>query len=293
MASSVEQYVQNLVHVPAEFLVQGNDRPLSQDGLFEELPLIDMSQPEQEIRHKISAALQEWGFFQVVNHGIPVNVVENARRVARQFFELPVEEKMKWARDEGKNDQIAGYGRTDGFRGQHTDWMDSLYAFLAPPSLKAPHLWPSTPEDYSEKIDMFGEKSEGLMKRLLKIISEDMGMGEEDLGKEFAEYNLFMRANYYPPCPQPDMVLGTHAHKDHGAITILVQDNICDGLQVQKKDGRWIAVAPLPNALVINLGESLVRIAKGKYRSALHRGVVTNKSTAMTLVLHLDPPLDL
>ncbi|GLJ43459.1 hypothetical protein SUGI_0903620 [Cryptomeria japonica] len=292
MASAVEHYVQNLSEVPQDFRVGGKDLPLiSQDRVFEELPLIDMTQTEQQIKHEISAACQEWRFFQVVNHGIPADVVESARRVAREFFELPEEEKMKWAREEGKTDQIAGYGRTEGFRGQHTDWMDSLYAFLAPHSLKARHLWPSTPTEYRDTIDGFGKECSKLMKHLLGIISEDLGMPIDGLEKEFGDYNLSYRANYYPPCPEPDKVLGTHAHTDHGAITILVQDNICDGLQVQKRDGRWISVAPVPNALVINLGESLLKTCNEKYKVALHRGVLTNKTTAMTLVVHLDPPL--
>ncbi|GLJ45138.1 hypothetical protein SUGI_0950240 [Cryptomeria japonica] len=293
MASIAEHYVQNLTQVPQEFLVQGKDGPLFEHGVFQELPLVDMSEPPEQIIQKISAACQEWGFFQVVNHSIPLDVVENARKAARGFFELPVEEKLKWARDEGKTDQIAGYGRTEGFRGQHTDWMDSLYAFLAPDSLKAPHLWPSTPTDYRETIEELGKESNKLIMHLLSIISKDLGMPTEGLGKEFAGYNLFYRANYYPPCPHPDKVLGTHAHTDHGAITILVQDNLCDGLQVEEKSGGWISVAPLPGTLVINLGESLVKVSRGKYRIALHRGVVTNKTTAMTLVLHLDPPLTL
>ncbi|KAH9330214.1 hypothetical protein KI387_002322 [Taxus chinensis] len=256
MASILEHYVQNLTQVPPEFVTESKGRTSfeKEDGLFEELPLVDMSDSQQQLKNTISAACQEWGFFQVVNHGIAADVVENARKVARAFFELPVEEKMKWAREEGKRDQIAGYGRTEGFRGQHSDWMDSLYAFLSPHSLKARHLWPSTPANYRETIDKLGEESSKLMSRLLTIILEDLGIPSE----EFEEYNLFYRANFYPPCPEPDKVLGTHAHTDHGAITILVQDNICDGLQVQKKDGRWISVAPVPNALVINLGESLV-----------------------------------
>ncbi|XP_057827363.1 oxoglutarate-dependent flavonoid 7-O-demethylase 1-like [Cryptomeria japonica] len=103
-----------------------------------------------------------------------------------------------------------------------------------------------------ETIEELGKESNKLMMHLLSIISEDLGMPTEGLGEEFAGYNL------YPPCPHPDKVLGTHAHTDHGTITILVQDNVCDGLQVEKKSGGWISVAPLPGALVIDLGESLV-----------------------------------
>ncbi|XP_057827362.2 flavonol synthase/flavanone 3-hydroxylase-like [Cryptomeria japonica] len=140
MASIAEHYVHNLTQVPREFLVQGKERPLFQHGVFQELPLVDMSEPPEQIIQKISTACGESWYSSRCGG--------EYKESSKSFFELPVEEKLKWARDEGKTDQIAGYGRTEGFRGQHTDWMDSLYAFLGPDSLKAPHLWPSTPTNY-------------------------------------------------------------------------------------------------------------------------------------------------
>lgn len=65
-----------------------------------------------------------------------------------------------------------------------------------------------------------------------------------------------MAMNFYPQCPEPDLTYGLPAHTDPNALTILLQDPEVAGLNVQK-DGKWIAVDPLPGALVINIGDQL------------------------------------
>lgn len=64
------------------------------------------------------------------------------------------------------------------------------------------------------------------------------------------------QANFYPPCPDPDLTLGLAAHTDLCALTVLMQSEEAIGLQVIK-DGKWVGVNPIPNAFVINLGDQL------------------------------------
>ena len=59
-----------------------------------------------------------------------------------------------------------------------------------------------------------------------------------------------MKINMYPPCPQPQLALGVETHTDMSAITILVPNDV-PGLQIWK-DGNWVAVNCLPNALFVN-----------------------------------------
>jgi len=65
-----------------------------------------------------------------------------------------------------------------------------------------------------------------------------------------------LRVTYYPPCPEPDLVMGLSAHSDASGITILNQINGVNGLQI-KKDGDWIPVKVTPDALVVNIGDIL------------------------------------
>lgn len=62
--------------------------------------------------------------------------------------------------------------------------------------------------------------------------------------------------NYYPPCSRPDLVLGLTPHSDGSALTVLQQDTASVGLQILK-DGAWLPVHPIANALVVNVGDTL------------------------------------
>jgi len=78
----------------------------------------------------------------------------------------------------------------------------------------------------------------------------------KEIRELFGQGTQSTRINYYPPCPQPELVTGLNSHSDGGGLTILLQGNEMDGLQI-KKDGFWIPVKPLPNAFIINLGDML------------------------------------
>lgn len=70
----------------------------------------------------------------------------------------------------------------------------------------------------------------------------------------FDDITQSMRMTCYPPCPQPENVIGLNPHSDAAALTILLQANDVEGLQI-RKDGQWVSVKPLTNAFVINVGD--------------------------------------
>lgn len=96
------------------------------------------------------------------------------------------------------------------------------------------------------------------MKNLAAAIYEGvekaLGMKEGELTAVFKDGNQSMRMNYYPPCPEPEKVIGLTPHSDAVGLTILLQINEVEGLKI-KKDGNWIPVTPLPNAFIVNIGD--------------------------------------
>lgn len=90
---------------------------------------------------------------------------------------------------------------------------------------------------------------------LLSAISESLGLPSEYINEVYGEYSQYMAYNFYPACPNPEQTLGLPGHSDPGGLTLLMQDDV-GGLQVLHED-HWVVVRPVPNTLVINLGDQL------------------------------------
>ena len=90
---------------------------------------------------------------------------------------------------------------------------------------------------------------------LLEAISESLGLEKDCINKALGQHGQHMAVNYYPPCPQPELTYGLPGHTDPNAITLLLQDEV-PGLQVLK-DGKWLAVNPLPNTFTVNIGDQI------------------------------------
>ncbi|NEQ28834.1 MAG: isopenicillin N synthase family oxygenase, partial [Microcoleus sp. SIO2G3] len=75
-----------------------------------------------------------------------------------------------------------------------------------------------------------------------------------------------LRLLHYPPHSDT----GAAAHTDYGSITLLFQDDMA-GLEVQTVAGEWLAVPPVSNSVLVNLGDLIQRWTNDEYRSTLHR----------------------
>lgn len=84
--------------------------------------------------------------FQAIGHGIPASLLENIRQVTREFFELSMEEKNKYAK--GVND-FEGYGADPvPAEGQSLDWSDRLFLEVHPNDRRNPKFWPENPTSF-------------------------------------------------------------------------------------------------------------------------------------------------
>jgi len=91
---------------------------------------------------------------------------------------------------------------------------------------------------------------------LIEYMTKALKVKPNELLDLFEDIDQSIRMNYYPPCPQPEQVIGLNPHSDGVALTILLEVNEIQGLQI-KKDGVWIPINPLSNAFVVNIGDML------------------------------------
>ncbi|KAL4187020.1 hypothetical protein AMTRI_Chr09g37020 [Amborella trichopoda] len=231
------------------------------------------------ILNQIAHACQNDGLFQVVNHGIPEGVIENMMQVSRDFFRLPEFEKMKnFSDDPSKTMRLSTSFNMK--RESVHNWRDYLRLHCYPLQ-DFTDEWPSNPTSFRGCVSEYCTMVRGLVLRLLEAISESLGLEGDYIEKALGKQGQHMAINYYPPCPEPELTYGLPGHTDPNALTILLQDQV-PGLQVLK-DGKWVAVDPIPNSFVVNVGDQIQVISNGRYKSAIHRAVVNNEKERISV----------
>lgn len=206
-----------------------------------------------------------------------------------EFFKLPLEDKRKFGQLEG---DIEGYGQAFvASNEQKLDWADVFYLSTLPTDLRKPHLLPQLPQSFRNAIEAYSVELKSIGMKILNLMAKALQMNPEEMEILFEKGRQSMKMNYYPPCPQPEQVIGITPHSDPTGLTILFQVNETEGLQI-RKDDIWIPVKPLPSAFIINIGDVLEVVTNGTYHSVEHRGVVNSVKERMSIGTFLGPKLD-
>ncbi|KAI9124054.1 hypothetical protein K1719_005354 [Acacia pycnantha] len=257
------------------------------DAIAGEIPVIDLSLGNEQLVSQVGSACEAWGFFQVINHSVPVELHKKIEICSKKFFDQSLEEKKKVARDESNSLGYYDVEHTKNVR----DWKE-VYDYLitnsvqfpASPDPQDPELrtitnrWPQHPPEFRETLEEYGRGIEKVAYILLELVALSLGLPARRFHGYFQEKQLsILRLNYYAPCPLPHLALGVGRHKDSGALTLLAQDDVV-GLEVKRKsDGEWIPVKPLPHALIVNVADVLQVWSNDKYESVEHRAVVNSE----------------
>ncbi|XP_059304952.1 hyoscyamine 6-dioxygenase-like [Lycium ferocissimum] len=282
-------------HLPQNFVVPLKKRPEKEVPLGKDIPIIDIGQPEDFLVEQISKACRDFGLFQVVNHGVPENLMAEAMKVLKEFFALPAEEKAMFYDEDGKpNVLVPNYSQkaklyTDGNKtseGEFNFWRDSLAHGCHPLDEELVNSWPDKPATYKEVIGEYAVEVRNLAKKVLDIICRGLGLPLGYFIKELIQ-NQLMFSNYYPPCPEPSSALGVAGHYDSNIITLVQQDLYA--LQFLNKDGQWIGVEPISNAFIVILGLTFNVITNNVMEGAVHRVVTNQTHDRLSIVTFFTP----
>lgn len=285
-----ERYVKPILQRPSVNSTASNDV---------NIPVIDLARLYGDdhalratILDQISIACREWGFFQVINHGVSPQLMDRAREVWRQFFHSPMEVKQAYA---NTPKTYEGYGSRLGVeKGAILDWSDYYFLHYLPLPLKDYNKWPAITADCRAVLDEYGKQLVELCGKLMKVLSINLGLGEEQLQNAFGGENIgaCLRVNFYPKCPQPDLTLGLSSHSDPGGMTLLLPDSHVPGLQV-RKDGNWITVKPVPHAFIVNIGDQIQVLSNATCKSVEHRVMVNSSEERLSLAFFYNPRSDI
>ncbi|CAJ2659497.1 unnamed protein product [Trifolium pratense] len=277
----------NISTVPTRYIQSQHEELIinEDDHSNLEIPIIDMkkllsSEYGSSELSKLHLACKDWGFFQVVNHGVSSSLVEKVKLETQDFFNLPMSEKKKfWQTPQ----HMEGFGQAFVMSDeQKLDWADIFFMSTLPKHSRMSHLFPKLPLPIRDTFELYSMELQKLSMIIVEYMGKALKMDENEMRMLFEDGVQSMRMNYYPPCPQPEKVIGLTKHSDPVGVTILLQLNEVEGLQI-KKNCMWLPIKPLPNAFIVNIGDMLEIITNGIYRSIEHRAIVNSEKERLSI----------
>ncbi|XP_059629308.1 1-aminocyclopropane-1-carboxylate oxidase homolog 1-like [Cornus florida] len=257
--------------IPSFFLHPPETLPnLKSSSTCTAIPLVDLSGIKSELHRpkivqQIREAAKTWGFFQVINHGLPVSMLDETIAAIKAFHDQPPEVKAKhYKREEGRG--VMYTSNNDLYRSKAASWHDSLQVWTGPEPPNAEEI----PVVCRREVVEWDIHAKMVSETVMELLCEGLGL-EAAKFKEltFSDARVFL-GHCYPYCPQPDLTLGITSHTDPSFMTVLLQNQV-HGLQV-KHGEEWVDVKPLPGGLIINIGDflqvkyiSIFCIRKSKY----------------------------
>ncbi|KAL9247469.1 hypothetical protein vseg_020899 [Gypsophila vaccaria] len=282
-------------HTLEKYIVKPSDRvsfPLPyMDPAIIDLQLLLESQDELK---KFESLLSSWGVVQLVNHGIENSTLDQVLQVTKAFFDLPIEEKEKYARsndEEWNFSLMQGWGNDRMSVGQPFNWLDRLMLLLHPSNQRILKLWPdeSLPK-FREIVDDYVKGMIKIRDTFVKAISKSLNLADDNLIWQYTnESSIVTRFNYFPTSPYPDRILGTLPHTDSNLLTIVLVDKEVEGFHIEKDD-QWYVVPIVPNAIIVNISDMVEIMTNGRVKSPIHR-IVTNATRGrISIASGIAPP---
>ena len=260
------------------------------DILYDEVPAIDLSDfasgdsgRKQKFVQTLGGAFHNIGFVAVKNHGLSEELTISLYRSIAQFFALPEATKLTY--------EIAGLGGQRGYtckgkehaKGRTVGDLKEFYhigqeisdaerANLGYP----PNIFPNEVPEFATAIVEAYRILEATGLQILRAIALYLNLDEFYFDDKVRRGNSILRAiHYYPlenPQDIPEGAVRAAAHGDINLITLLMGASAA-GLQILRRDGKWIPVTALEEQIVVNVGDMLERLTNKKLKSTIHRVV--------------------
>jgi isopenicillin N synthase-like dioxygenase len=252
-----------------------------------QLPILDLSrfnastESRLEFVADLRRVLHDHGFFYLVGHGVPPELIADVFAAAKRFFALPEKDKLEI--EMVNSPYFRGYNRAglEHTRGKQ-DWREQIdvntesqAVELTPDTpawkrLIGPNQWPSALPELKPLLLRYQAEVTRVGIDILKAIGIALGQGENVFAALYEpQPTQLLKIVRYPGRDVAESDQGVGAHKDGGLVTVLLQDST-PGLRVRTEEGVWLEAPPLPGSFVINTGELLELATNGYVRADVH-----------------------
>ncbi|NOS55832.1 MAG: isopenicillin N synthase family oxygenase [Cyclobacteriaceae bacterium] len=260
------------------------------DILYDQVPSLDLADftGSDPIKRKkfvadLGAAYNNIGFVAIRNHYLTDDLSARLYEVIKKFFALSDSVKQRYE-IEGLAGQRGYIGKgKEHAKGRNTGDLKEFYhvgqEVLDGDPIKKEYpdnIWPTElPEFESIALDVY-QRLERTGVQMLRAIALYLQLPEDYFDQKVRHGNSILRPIHYFPIENPDAVpadaVRAAEHGDINLITLLMGAS-ADGLQVLRRDGKWIPITALPEQLVVNVGDMLERLTNKKLKSTIHRVV--------------------
>jgi len=243
------------------------------------------------------------GFYVVVNHGVPREIIDHGYEQLAKFFALPDEEKLRLRINENTVGYIPPRSTMYVSATVHKNTKKDLNEVIAlarerPPDDPAiqeglrfvgPNQWPEDMPEFREAMIAYQSALSRVGLAMLPIYARALDLPPNYFEPYFTEPLWWTRNAHYAAIEPEDNQFGIAPHCDHSFITMLPISDVA-GLEVMWPDGEWVSVDPVPNGIVINTGEFLARWTNGRFLATPHRVVMpTTDRYSMAMFFNPNP----
>ncbi|KAK0608626.1 hypothetical protein LWI29_033559 [Acer saccharum] len=281
-----------------------SDHQKLKSAIDDNLPIINLSSSpleRSEVARLIVKACEEYGFFKVINHGVPNHIIAKMEEVSFNFFNKPVTEKQQAT--------PFGYGcKNIGFNGDTGEVEYLLFPTktlsIAQAQTSNPISIDDDPTKFRSVVSSYIEAVRELACKILDLMAEGLWVHDKSAFSKLirdVESDSVFRLNHYPPvlCSSKNnnsiygsssnsCKVGIGVHSDPQILTIL-RSNDVGGLEISPDHGVWIPVSPDPTAFFVNVGDLLQVMTNGKFVSVKHR-VLSNSAKSRMSVAYFGAP---
>jgi len=243
------------------------------------VPVLDMARfaatrDDPGFVQALGAALGTWGFVGLVGHGVTQAAVARCEAAARALFALPLPVKQAHETPEdGRQRGYTGFGVEHAKDADVADLKEFWHVGRDAADLPGNRFPAEVPELREAARALFGALDD-LALIALAAIARALSLPSDHFTGRVAGGNNVLRLIHYPPvgADAPEGAVRAAAHEDINLVTLLPVASE-PGLEIRTRDGRWLAVRPPPGAIVLDTGDMMQLVTRGRMPATTHRVV--------------------
>ena len=221
---------------------------------------------------ELKQALQDIGFFSIINHGVPWELVEEIYEATQTLHSLPQEQKDNITMDRTHGGYLgmgAGTSYASEIAGEVRKPNQNEAFFIHEGGYREANQYPDL-QGFKELTATYIHAMQALADSLLPLLALSLDLEPDFFAKDFDVPSVTLRMSHYPVMEYSDNEWGLAPHTDSSIFTFLPVNDV-PGLEVRPAGYDWVQPPVVPYSFIVNSGDMLKRWTNGKYLSTAHR----------------------